>query len=56
LFTARNLLLAERAWKSGLGGIHGGERGVILLSTILESGKGRGESDGVSMRDFNLKK
>ena len=28
--TARNLLLAERSRKPGFGGIHGGERGLIL--------------------------
>jgi len=31
--TARNFLLEERSRKPGFGGIHGGERGVVLRAT-----------------------
>ena len=34
LLTARNLLLAGRSQKPGFGGIHGGERGLVLKKYI----------------------
>jgi|SaaInlStandDraft_1057018.scaffolds.fasta_scaffold06659_5 hypothetical protein len=32
--TARNLLLAERSRKLGLGEIHGGERGLVFIDRV----------------------
>ena len=39
--TARNFLLAERSRKPKIGGIHGGERGVIILTGTTSLRKGR---------------
>lgn len=38
---ARDLLLAERSRKPGLGEIHGGERGLIILTGTTSVHKGR---------------
>ena len=49
--TARGLLLAERSRKSGLGGRHGGERGLIWIQKVNQAVKRAHVSKGANRRE-----